>query len=348
MNVINTITKNILPEKIDSLLVNNTSANINIEAFFASLALRCFLKFSMNTQFEYNSKDGVDVEEELCKLVSGGSWAIARMMSLNLPWLSFFPTTRMVVYARKKIFEQCEIAIKKRKAELLAGTAEDIDDCLSAIIRENMSDQEVNDHVTTLVCAGHDTTAYFSAFMVLLLAEHVDVQDKVRAEIIEKVGDKEIITMEDISEFKYLQKVMQETLRLYAVIPFVTREATEEVVVKEANVTIPKGANLMIPFYLLNRDPTIWENPSVFNPDRFDTKVSTGTEFTSAKNGFFPFGYGSRTCIGNTLAQTENGIFIAHLLRRYQFTALPGFKPAIYGGISLTTSNGVHVVVKRL
>ena len=221
----------------------------------------------------------------------------------------------------------------------------EMDDCLSAMIREKIPENDVQDHVMTLVCAGHDTTAYFSAFMFLLLAQHTDVQDKLRQELLEIVGDKEDVTMEDISKLNYLYKVMQETLRLYAVIPTVTREASEEVVIKEADITIPKGVQVMIPFFLMNRDPAIWDNPSVFDPERFDGK---SVEFTSAKNGFFPFGYGSRTCVGNTLAQTEAGVFICHLLRKFKFEALPGFKPAIFGGISLTTLNGVHVVVKSL
>ena len=259
-------------------------------------------------------------------------------------WRIFYPVS-YIIRAREQVLAACTVAVEQRRKMMANNECQDLDDPLTAMIRENMPEKDVLDHVMTLVCAGHDTTAYFSAFMVLLLAENPSVQDQLRKEIIDVVGNREDVTMEDLGELKYLQKVMQETLRLYAVIPFVTREATEEVTIKEANITIPKGANVMVPFYLLNRDPTIWENPSVFNPDRFDGRT---TEFTSAKNGFFPLGYGSRTCIGNTLAQTENGIFMCHILRKFQFSALPGFKPAIYGGISLTTSNGVHVVIKPL
>lgn len=342
VGIINSHAKEALAGKIMTPLVaKGGSMDFNIETFFATLALRVFLQFSMNTTFKDDPKN----EEELCHLVSQGSWATARMMSLNLPMWSIFPTTRIITQVKERMWTECDKAIKRRRAELAAGTAEDVDDCLSAIIRENMSEKDVMDHVMTLVCAGHDTTTYLSAFMVLLLAQHSDVQDRVRAEILEKVGDRQEITMEDLGELKFLQQVMQETLRLYAVIPFVARVATEEVTVKEAGIVIPKGADVVVPLYLLNRDPSIWENPSVFDPDRFDEKTST---CTSAQRGFFPFGYGSRTCIGTTLAQTENGIFMCHLLRKVSFAVLPGYKPLIFGGISLTTSNGVHVIVKNL
>ena len=80
-------------------------------------------------------------------------------------------------------------------------------------------------------------------------------------------------------------------------------------------------------------------------PDRF---TGEGNEFTSARSGFFPFGYGARTCIGNTFAQLESAVFICTLLKRYRILEKEGFKPKIQAGISLTTSNGVHVVLKDL
>lgn len=62
-----------------------------------------------------------------------------------------------------------------------------------------------------------------------------------RTEINLQVGARPDITADDISEMKYLNKVMQETLRLYAIIPCVTRFANEEVHIKESDVTIPAG-----------------------------------------------------------------------------------------------------------
>ena len=90
----------------------------------------------------------------------------------------------------------------------------------------------------------------------------------------------------------------------------------------------------------MNRDPEVWTNPNEFNPNRFD---NTELNFTAAKNGFFPFGYGSRTCIGNTLAQIESVVFLCHLLRKYRLEPDASFCPKINSGISLTTSNGVWV-----
>mmetsp|Transcript_24681 Transcript_24681/g.33862 ORF Transcript_24681/g.33862 Transcript_24681/m.33862 type:complete len:248 (+) Transcript_24681:1-744(+) len=230
------------------------------------------------------------------------------------------------------------------RKELVESGASEIDDALGAMVREDMSLKDVEDHFVTLVCAGHDTTAFFTSYMCYLLAAHPEKQEKLWEEINSVLDGQQDITMDSITELKYLNQVMQETLRLYSIIPMITRYCTEEHHIPESGVTIPKGAYILIPLFLINRDPELWDNPSEFIPERFADK---GMEFTSAKAGFFPFGYGVRVCIGNILAQTEAAIFICHLLRAFHLEAVPGFKPVIQAGISLTTSNGIFISLRK-
>ena len=341
VTLMNTTTKAVIDSHISKKLSESGGTmDLNAEHFFATLALKVFLKFSLN-----HTIDDTSVLDSMCRAASKGSYSTGMMMMFNLPMWSIFPAVQDLHDCKKVFLGACQSAFDDRKTAMERGECDDMDDCLTAMIREKLPQKQVEEHLMTLVCAGHDTTAFFSAFMALVLAQNPDCQDKLRAEILGIVGDKDEITMEDLSKMTYLQKVMQETLRVYAVIPLLTREASEEVTIKEANVTIPKGAVIMVPLFMMNRDPAVWKNPSAFDPDRFDGK---SVEFTQAKNGFFPFGYGSRTCIGNTLALTEAGVFFTHLLRKFRLEELPGFKPLIMGGISLTTSNGVQVVLKEL
>jgi len=245
----------------------------------------------------------------------------------------------LIKTARASVLSDFHKIVADRRALMAKGDCE-FDDCLTAMITENMNQTDMADHFVTLICAGHDTTAYFSSYLCLLLAQNPEVQEKLYDEI-KTTGEE--ITPDDVTELKYLQEVMQETLRLYSIIPQVTRVSAEEVHIKEANVTIPKGVNCLIPMFLINRDPEIWDNPAQFIPERFDGRSNVA--FTSAKNGFFPFGYGSRTCIGNTLAQIESTIFMCKLLKKFRFTEDVGFKPSILSGISLTTSNGINITL---
>jgi len=311
----------------------------NIEHFFSLLALRVFMQFAINFNF------GAEKEKWLAKAVSDGSWAIGRMITLGLPMWNIFPSVGVVRSGRELLWTEMKKVVDERKASMAAGGSTDVEDCLTVMIEENFSDQEMNDHLVTLLSAGHDTTAYFSAYMCYLLSIHPEVQTRCRAEILQVMGGRVEVTCDDVTEMKYLMNIMQETLRLYSIIPCVSRGCTQDTHIKEANVTIPKGANMLIPMSLINRDPELWENPSKFDPERFEG--STGY-FTSSKNGFFPFGYGARTCIGNILAQMESAVFIVKLITQFRLLEEPGFKPAIFAGISLTTSNGINVRLERI
>lgn len=139
--------------------------------------------------------------------------------------------------------------------------------------------------------------------------------------------------------------VMQETLRLYTIIPFVNRTAVKDVQLKDSKTVVPAGATVLVPLSLMNRDRETWADPSTFRPERFEEAGIAG--HTSAKNGYLPFGYGSRTCIGNNLALIEGTCMIALLMQKYRFFPVEGFKPQLMSGISLVSNNGVHVKVTR-
>jgi cytochrome P450 len=337
MEIMNTHTLEMINS--DELVINK---DYNIEHFFAILSLRLFSNIYIGKDYRGNSKR----ENDLANAVSKGSWAVGRMITLALPTIALInPYVKKIQEAREVFWDDMKVVIEARKIAMKSGDNQTPDDCITAMINENLNDKEMLDHLATLISAGHDTTAYFCSYMCYLLAEHQKEQDILREEINQVLGNRTLVNENDVTEMKYLSKVMQETLRLYSIIPMLTRLSNEEVHIKESGVTIPKNVNLLIPMFLINRDPELWDNPSQFNPDRFDGKVES---FTSAKNGFFPFGYGTRTCIGNTLSILESGVMISQLIRKFRIKSSPGFKLCIQSGISLTTDNGVHVILSPI
>jgi cytochrome P450 len=317
------------------------SGSQNVEEFFALLSLRVFMTFATN----FNYADRPEREKEIAHMVSKASNTVGTFVIFGIPIKWWIPGASPVLSIGPELMKDLNPVVKERRRAMAAGELPDLDDPLTAMIRENLSDQDIQDHMVTLVCAGHDTTAYFTAYMTLLLAENQDSQDKLRDEIMKMCGNKDVVTAEDVYDMKYMQIVMKETFRYYAIIPAVSRCATEEVTIKECDLTIPKGQDIMIPMYLINRDAELWDEPGKYKPERF---LNSGDQFTSAKLGYFPFGYGTRVCIGNTLAYIESGIFMAHLLRKFRFEPEPGFKPKINAGISLTTTNGINVILKPI
>ena len=65
----------------------------------------------------------------------------------------------------------------------------------------------------------------------------------------------------------------------------------------------------------LMHNPKYYENPEVFNPDRWATKGAHTTEAYS----FIPFSAGTRSCIGKYLALMETKLIIIYLLNNFEF-----------------------------
>ncbi len=323
-------------------------------------------------------------EKEMCGLISKGSLAVGETIIFS--WLPPFllhmlPNVKYMKAVRKSLWDDDVKPLVEERRKVIANATADHpapDDLLTAMIKENMTEDLMLDHVVTLLSAGHDTTAYFSSYFVYMMSKHPEIQQKLYLSIKEVVDKKHAakcaelveqrnaksspamlkeieeevkkdasISEADINKMFYLTMTMQEVLRNYAIIPQVTRVAAEDVTIKELNLTIPKGVNIFIPMFLINRDEELWENPADFNPDRFKIESENGMwNFTSAKNGFFPFGYGSRVCIGNSLAQMESAIFLCRLMLKYEILPDEKFRPNIMSGISLTTSNGLNVKLR--
>mgnify|MGYP001426083929 FL=1 len=105
---------------------------------------------------------------------------------------------------------------------------------------------------------------------------------------------------------------------------------------------IPAGRRVMYSIYLSHRDPAHWENPTLFDPERFERQAAAPA-FT-----YLPFGGGPRNCIGATFAQIEAKVVMARLFQRVQLELLPGQKIHAHMGATLEPRPGVQMRVTKL
>ncbi|XP_046836136.1 uncharacterized protein LOC124431839 [Vespa crabro] len=199
-----------------------------------------------------------------------------------------------------------ELGRKKRKAFI---------DILLDINKNDsnqFSEKDMNEQVATIMFAGHDTTATAIFWTLFCLATEPEIQDKVYDELKNVFDDLDgPITMNTISQLKYLDRVCKESLRLYAIVPVYSRQITNEIMI--GKYVIPKNTELAIHVHGLHHDPEIWTEPDKFNPDRFLTNE------TQNRNPFsyLPFSAGPRNCIGQKFANLELKLVIAMLLRKW-------------------------------
>ncbi|XP_020295585.1 cytochrome P450 4C1-like [Pseudomyrmex gracilis] len=186
-------------------------------------------------------------------------------------------------------------------------------DLLIASAHENqLSDADIREEIDTFMFEGHDTVAMGIIFSLLLLAEHKDVQDRVREEVdevMENNGGK--LTMTALQNLPYLERCLKESLRLYPSVPFISRVVSQDV--KLQSYTIPAGTVLHINIFDTHRDPKFWEDPEKFDPDRFLTENVRNRHPYS----YVPFSAGPRNCIGQRFAMLELKAVIASLVHKF-------------------------------
>ena len=104
-------------------------------------------------------------------------------------------------------------------------------------------------------------------------------------------------------------------------------------------MTLPKGAQVLLPQWVVHRDPRWFDDPLAFRPERWLDGLSERLH----RFAYFPFGGGPRQCIGNTFAMMEMTFVIATLAQRYRLNVLPGpqVKPA--PGITLRSNRPITV-----
>lgn len=128
-------------------------------------------------------------------------------------------------------------------------------------------------------------------------------------------------TMEDLSQLKYLERCILESLRLTPTIPGFVRQMEEPFEI-DAERELEAGTVVIISPWVIHRNPKIYPNPNMFDPDRFLPENVRCRPSSS----FLPFSYGPRNCIGWKLAIMEMKVIMAHILRSVDMSTTDKFE----------------------
>lgn len=119
-----------------------------------------------------------------------------------------------------------------------------------------------------LFVARTDTTSYTIEHAMAELVHNPHVMSKVKEELGQIIGIGNSVEELDITRLPYLQVVVKETLRLHPSAPLLLpRKARIDV--KICGYTIPQGSQVLVNEWAMGRNPSIWDNPNTFFPERF-------------------------------------------------------------------------------
>jgi cytochrome P450 len=205
-----------------------------------------------------------------------------------------------------------------------------------------LDDRELRDEAVTAFVAGHETTALALTNTIVLLGENPACWDPLLAEVDAVLGDRSA-TADDFAKLSHTTAVIQESMRLLPPVWAIGREAQQDVVI--GGHAIARGEQILIPQWVIHRDPRWFHEPLRFRPERW-TEVPGGLQKQLPRMAYLPFGGGPRVCIGNHFAMLEAVLVLATLLQRAR-PVTTGPRPKMSPSITLRPAGPVPVRIER-
>ena len=264
-------------------------------------------------------------------------------LAFLLPDWAPLPVSRKFRRAVRRLDEIVYELIRRRRTD--PAPRGDLLDLLLAARDESgdaMSDRQLRDEITTLFVAGHETTALVICWTSMLLAQNPDCAARL-AEELDAVLAGRAPTAEDISQLRYTEMVVKESLRLYPPAWGVGRQALRRFEI--GGYSLPAGTNLFLCQWIVHRDPRFFPDPETFDPERWrEDPQRTGA---LARFAYFPFGGGPRVCIGAGFAMTEAVLIVAAIAQRFRMTVPPNQKIELLPSVTLRPKHGLRVRLAR-
>ncbi|KAK6119272.1 hypothetical protein DH2020_046985 [Rehmannia glutinosa] len=272
------------------------------------------------------STEGEHVREALEREYTALNYGV-RAMAVNLPGFVYHNALK----ARKNLVAVLQAVVTKRRELKRINPSTVKKDMMDALLDaedehgRKLSDEEIIDILIMYLNAGHESSGHTTMWAALYLQKHPECFKRAKAEQEEIVRNRppeqKGLTLREIRKMDYLNKVIDETLRLVTFSLMVFREAKKDVNV--CGYTIPKGWKVLVWFRNVHFDPETYPDPKKFDPSRWEG-------FTPKAGNFLPFGGGSRLCPGNDLAKLEISIFLHHFLLNYELEHHNPASPLLY------------------
>ncbi|KAF5009948.1 hypothetical protein FDECE_3855 [Fusarium decemcellulare] len=171
-----------------------------------------------------------------------------------------------------------------------------------------------------IVVAGSDTTSASLTCALFELARHPEVYQKLQKEVDELLDQEDSQSHSALAKLKYMQAVIDETMRLYPAIPSGLQRITPPQGLQIDDTFIPGNMVIQTPPYTLNRDERCFARPNEFIPERWTTRL----ELVHDASVFAPFSIGRYSCAGKQLGLLEIRHVLSQIVTKFDVRFAPG------------------------
>jgi cytochrome P450 len=198
--------------------------------------------------------------------------------------------------------------------------------------------REMRDHIVSFLLAGLEGTALTLSWTWHLLAEHPEIDARLAHHVREVIGDR-VPVAADVARLTFAEQVVRESMRLYPPVWGVLRQARRDTDI--AGVPIARGTIVIVPQWVIQRDPRWFPDPESFQPERW------ALPGPRPRGSYFPFGAGQRQCVGGGFAMTAAVLMLATMVARVRLERAPGPPVRLEPFMSLRPSDGLHMLTRH-
>ncbi|KAI3908052.1 hypothetical protein MKW98_003697 [Papaver atlanticum] len=188
---------------------------------------------------------------------------------------------------------------------------------------KTLSDRQINLLILEMFMGSTETTTSTIEWAMTELLLNPKVMRKIKAEIAQVIGHDRKIEESDIENLPYLAAVLKETMRLHPSIPLLIPRTNSEDT-EFMGYMIPKDTQVLVNVWGIGRDPASWNNPLLFNPDRY---LGTNIDYRGQYFELMPFGGGRRICPGIPMAHQVLHLVLGSLIQCFDWTLEAGVTP---------------------
>jgi cytochrome P450 len=195
------------------------------------------------------------------------------------------------------------------------------------------------DNAATFYLAGHETTANAISWTLFILSEQPEWQERAAQEAASALSTG--VDRDLPARLPVLRMIVEEVLRLYPSAPRFDREAVADD--RLGDIEIKAGDLVSIWPWLLHRHRKLWNDPDVFDPERFTPERRKAYH----RFQYIPFGAGPRTCVGARFAMAEGLTILASWLAQWRFKPVLGRDVRVSGMVTLRPKGGLPLLIER-
>ncbi|KAJ7599880.1 cytochrome P450 [Mycena floridula] len=325
--------------------LNEKTGTIDIHPWLNRAALDMIGLAGFNYDFDTLNPDRPPNEINMAVsalLTAGNGQKLGDIIHHLVPWTRIIETEadRIMAKSKKTIQSFGMTLIDQARS---AADGEGVDqrparDILSLLVRANaaeihghqkLDDQQMLAQTPTFLLAGHETTSAAVSLILYALSSHMDVQSKLREELL--AVDSDSPSMDVLNALPYLDAVIKETMRFHSPVVTLIRSVAQDDVLPLSDgvldrygkpiteLLVRKGNVLLVPLLAVNRSQDLWgDDAASFRPERWYDIPSATSAIPSLWNHLMTFSAGPQSCIGYRFAITEMKTMIFTLIRAFE------------------------------